>query len=164
MMMIILFGAGENRPARCSATLCGSWRRVPMFSNRCGRSRTAQPLYRGGAALRTTVPWPLSPRRRRHHLRRHGPARRFPLAAAMGSGDRDPGQFDAPHEFRLDRPGGKGHITFGKGAHFCVGAALARLEAQIVLRTVLDRTSRVDAVDIGPGCRAFSSAAANVWS
>ena len=72
------------------------------------------------------------------------------LLLLWGAANRDPAQFDAPHEFRLDRPGGKGHITFGKGAHFCVGAALARLEAQIVLRGVLDRTSRIDAVDIGP--------------
>ena len=72
------------------------------------------------------------------------------LLLLWGAANRDPAQFDAPHEFRLDRPGGKGHITFGKGAHFCVGAALARLEAQIVLRAVLDRTSQIDAVDIGP--------------
>jgi cytochrome P450 len=72
------------------------------------------------------------------------------LLLLWGAANRDPAQFDAPHEFRLDRPGRKGHITFGKGAHFCVGAALARLEAQIVLRAVLDRTSRIDAVDIGP--------------
>jgi cytochrome P450 len=72
------------------------------------------------------------------------------LLLLWGAANRDPVQFDTPHEFRLDRPGGKGHITFGKGAHFCVGAALARLEAQIVLRAVLDRTSRIDAVDIGP--------------
>jgi cytochrome P450 len=72
------------------------------------------------------------------------------LLLLWGAANRDPAQFDSPHEFRLDRPGGKGHITFGKGAHFCVGAALARLEAQIVLRGVLDRTSRIDATDIGP--------------
>ena len=72
------------------------------------------------------------------------------LLLLWGAANRDPAQFDAPHEFRLDRPDGKGHITFGKGAHFCVGAALARLEAQIVLRAVLDRTSRIDAIDIGP--------------
>jgi len=72
------------------------------------------------------------------------------LLLLWGAANRDPAQFDAPHEFRLDRPGGKGHITFGKGAHFCIGAALARLEAQLVLRAVLDRTSRIDAVDIGP--------------
>jgi cytochrome P450 len=72
------------------------------------------------------------------------------LLLLWGAANRDPAQFDAPHEFRLDRPGGKGHITFGKGAHFCVGASLARLEAHIVLRAALDRTSRINAVDIGP--------------
>ena len=72
------------------------------------------------------------------------------LLLLWGAANRDPVHFDAPNEFRLDRPGGKGHITFGKGLHFCVGAALARLEAQIVLRAVLDRTSWVDAADVGP--------------
>jgi cytochrome P450 len=72
------------------------------------------------------------------------------LLLLWGAANRDPVQFDSPNEFRLDRPGGKGHITFGKGLHFCVGAALARLEAQIVLRGVLDRTSRIEAGDIGP--------------
>jgi cytochrome P450 len=72
------------------------------------------------------------------------------LLLLWGAANRDPAQFDAPHEFRLDRPGGKGHITFGKGAHFCVGAALARLEAHIVLRAVLDRTAGIDAIEIGP--------------
>jgi cytochrome P450 len=72
------------------------------------------------------------------------------LLLLWGAANRDPAQFDAPNEFRLDRPGGKGHITFGKGLHFCVGAALARLEAQIVLRAVLDRTSWVEVDDAGP--------------
>ena len=72
------------------------------------------------------------------------------LLLLWGAANRDPAQFDAPNEFRLDRPGSKGHITFGKGTHFCVGAALARLEAEIVLRAVLDRTSRIDAADVGP--------------
>jgi cytochrome P450 len=71
------------------------------------------------------------------------------LLLLWGAANRDPAQFDSPNEFRLDRPGGKGHIAFGKGLHFCVGAALARLEAQIVLRGVLDRTSWVDVVDVG---------------
>lgn len=71
------------------------------------------------------------------------------LLLLWGAANRDPVQFEAADEFRLDRPTGKGHLTFGKGAHFCVGAALARLEAQIVLGTLLDRTSWIEAADVG---------------
>ena len=71
------------------------------------------------------------------------------LLLLWGAANRDPVQFDAPNEFRLDRPKGKGHITFGKGAHFCVGAGLARLEARVVLGMLLERTSWVDVVDTG---------------
>jgi cytochrome P450 family 144 len=55
------------------------------------------------------------------------------LLLLWGSANRDPTAFDAPDQLRLDRPGGRGHLAFGKGAHFCVGAALARLEARIAL-------------------------------
>ncbi len=71
------------------------------------------------------------------------------LLLLWGAANRDPSHFEDPGEFRLDRPAGKGHITFGKGAHFCVGAALARLEAQIVIGQLLDRTSSIDAADVG---------------
>jgi len=71
------------------------------------------------------------------------------LLLLWGAANRDPAHFDAPDEFRLDRTDGKGHIAFGKGAHFCVGAALARLEARIVLRLLLDRTTVIEAADVG---------------
>jgi cytochrome P450 len=71
------------------------------------------------------------------------------LVLLWGAANRDPSQFVDPNEFRLDRPDGKGHISFGKGAHFCVGAALARLEARIVIGKLLKRTSHIEASDIG---------------
>lgn len=71
------------------------------------------------------------------------------LLLMWGAANRDPTHFVDPNEFRLDRASAKGHVTFGKGVHFCVGAALARLEAHIVLRTLLERTSWIDATDIG---------------
>lgn len=77
------------------------------------------------------------------------------LLLMWGAANRDPRQFDAPNEFRLDRIGGKGHVTFGKGAHFCVGAALARLEAHIVLRMLLERSTWIDAADVGPWLPSF---------
>jgi len=72
------------------------------------------------------------------------------LLLMWGAANRDPAHFEAPNEFRLDRSGAKGHLAFGKGVHFCVGAALARLEAQIVLRKLLERTTWVEAADVGP--------------
>ncbi|MCV7347873.1 cytochrome P450 [Mycolicibacterium rhodesiae] len=71
------------------------------------------------------------------------------LLLLWGAANRDPSHFDDPEEFRLDRPAGKGHITFGKGAHFCVGAALARLEARIVVGQLLERTATIDATEVG---------------
>ena len=71
------------------------------------------------------------------------------LLLMWGAANRDPMQFDMPNEFRLDRASGKTHLTFGKGVHFCVGAALARLEAHIVLRMLLDRTGWIEAADVG---------------
>jgi cytochrome P450 len=71
------------------------------------------------------------------------------LLLLWGAANRDPAHFETPGEFRLDRAESKGHISFGKGAHFCVGAALARLEAQIVLHLLLDRTSVIKVADVG---------------
>ena len=71
------------------------------------------------------------------------------LLLMWGAANRDPAHFEAPNEFRLNRSGAKGHVSFGKGVHFCVGAALARLEAQIVLRTLLERTAWIEATDVG---------------
>ena len=67
-----------------------------------------------------------------------------------GAANRDPAHFEAPDEFRLDRAIGKGHLTFGKGLHFCLGAPLARLEAVTVLQMLLDQTDWLEAVDVGP--------------
>jgi cytochrome P450 len=71
------------------------------------------------------------------------------LLLMWGAANRDPEHFEAPNEFRLDRTSAKDHLTFGKGVHFCVGAALARLEARIVLGMLLGRTSWIEAADVG---------------
>lgn len=67
-----------------------------------------------------------------------------------GAANRDPEHFEAPDELRLDRPNTKGHMSFGKGAHFCLGAPLARLEAMTVLPRLLERTSWLTAAEVGP--------------
>ncbi|OJZ76146.1 cytochrome [Mycobacterium paraffinicum] len=71
------------------------------------------------------------------------------LLLLWGSANRDPLQYEDPDTFRLDRPRNKNHMTFGKGAHLCVGAALARLEAQIVFDMLLKRTSWIEIDAVG---------------
>lgn len=67
----------------------------------------------------------------------------------FGSANRDLAQFDDPDVVDLDRASPRRHLAFGHGIHYCVGAALARIEAKAVLTTLLDRTSEfaVDSTD-----------------
>jgi cytochrome P450 len=60
------------------------------------------------------------------------------IFAMVASAQRDPSVFSEPDEFRLDRPAGRGHIAFGQGIHFCLGAALSRLEGRLALTAILD--------------------------
>lgn len=55
-----------------------------------------------------------------------------------GAANRDPAMFPEPDEFRLDRDP-KPHLALGGGIHHCLGAALARAEARIMLNAFLDR-------------------------
>ncbi|MGH3640614.1 MAG: cytochrome P450, partial [Mycobacterium sp.] len=58
----------------------------------------------------------------------------------FGSANRDAAQFDEPDVVDLTRRSPRRHLAFGHGIHYCVGAALARIEARTVLTTLLDRT------------------------
>jgi len=56
----------------------------------------------------------------------------------LGAANRDPEQFDAPERFDVGREKND-HLAFGHGTHFCLGASLARAEAQIALAALLQR-------------------------
>lgn len=65
-----------------------------------------------------------------------------------GAGNRDPDVFDDPDTLNLQRP--RRHVTFGRGIHTCIGAPLARLEAQVVLGRLLDRTTNLSLLPSHP--------------
>lgn len=63
------------------------------------------------------------------------------LLLLWGAANRDPLRFERPDELDLDRTGIRQHLAFGRGAHFCVGSALARMEASAAVRVLLARTT-----------------------
>lgn len=69
------------------------------------------------------------------------------VLVSYGAANRDPRVFDAPDEYRADR-NPKQHLAFGHGPHLCLGAALARMEAQAVLRELTENVAAIHA--IGP--------------
>lgn len=69
----------------------------------------------------------------------------------LGAANRDPERFDAPEAFRPERSPNR-HIAFGTGVHYCLGAPLARIEADIAFEMLLDRfeTLEADLTDLQP--------------
>jgi cytochrome P450 len=58
----------------------------------------------------------------------------------FAAANRDPAQYQHPDVVDLERGSPRHHLAFGHGIHYCVGAALARIEARAVLNSVLAQT------------------------
>lgn len=58
---------------------------------------------------------------------------------SLGAANHESSLFENPHTFDIHRKNARKHISFGQGIHFCLGARLARLEAQIALETLSER-------------------------
>jgi pimeloyl-[acyl-carrier protein] synthase len=90
--------------------------------------------------LRYDSPVQLTTRLARVDVEMHGEKVRAGQGVYLGlaAANRDPAQFPEPDRFDAGRTDNK-HIAFGAGPHFCLGAPLARLEAQVALRALRQR-------------------------
>ena len=87
---------------------------------------------------RAPLQWML--RLARHEVELHGhlvPAGDL-ILPMIGAANRDPRQFPDPNRFDITRHPNP-HLAFGQGIHFCLGAALARLESKIALTELFSR-------------------------
>jgi cytochrome P450 len=66
-----------------------------------------------------------------------------PVMISLLAANRDGERFPDPGELDISRPAG-GHLAFGHGIHYCLGAPLARLQAEIALRALLARFGRLE--------------------
>jgi cytochrome P450 len=71
------------------------------------------------------------------------------VLTCLGSANHDPDRWgDDADDLSVTRPGAAQHLSFGSGIHHCLGAALARLEAQVALSTL---SRRFPAAELGDG-------------
>ncbi|SFN69589.1 hypothetical protein SAMN05216207_101970 [Pseudonocardia ammonioxydans] len=69
-----------------------------------------------------------------------------PVIAGLLSANTDPRAYSGPDRLDVTREAGRGdgHLGFGQGVHYCLGAALARQEAEVTLRMLFDRFPRIE--------------------
>ncbi|MFI8993161.1 cytochrome P450 [Streptomyces sp. NPDC053542] len=115
-----------------------------------GEPKTAQQLREDPSLIRGAVEELL----RFHSIIRNGPRRAATedieiggqliragegVVVAVPSANRDPETFEDPDQLDVCRPNAQHHVAFGYGIHQCLGQALARVELQVVLGTLLRR-------------------------
>jgi len=104
--------------------------------------RYDSPVQRTGRTVLDDVEiggWPLRPGQRVNLL--------------VGAANRDPQQFPDPDRLDIARPNASQHLSFAAGIHYCVGAPLARLEAQLVIGALLQRFPRLRLTTDAPAWR-----------
>lgn len=144
------FGAGQNTTVHLIGTL---WAELLARPGQFARLRADRSLVRTAVeeGLRWAAPLQARPRITTRRAAVGGtdvPADAVVLAWTQAA-NLDPRRFDDPLRFDVARRD-NAHLSFGFGAHFCLGAALARLEVRVLLEEWLARVGECARADDGP--------------
>jgi len=144
---LIIAAAGHDTT---SATISGGL--LALIENPDQRARLRNDLGLMGLAVEEMIRWVTPVKAFMRTAVEHTAIRGVPIAAGESvllsypSGNRDEDIFDDPFRFDVSRDPNK-HIAFGYGVHFCLGAALARMEASSFFSELLPRLDSVELAD-----------------
>jgi cytochrome P450 len=137
--ILLISGAGNETVARLLGFAGATLARFPQEREKL----VARPELIPNAVeelLRYEAPSPVQARTVMRDVEWYGT--KIPAGSVMllltGSAGRDDRQYPDPERFDVEREVGR-HVSFGYGTHFCLGAALARLEGRVALEEVLAR-------------------------
>jgi cytochrome P450 len=137
---LLVFGAGFET----TVNLIGNGTALLLGAPDQRRLLAQDPTLWPGAVeevLRIDSPVQRTARRARRDTAVHGT--RVPegelLVLVLAAANRDPRVFDRPHTFDVTRANARDHVAFSGGIHFCLGAALARLEGEVALQALFER-------------------------
>ena len=140
----MILSAGNLTTTRLLANLVHALATVPGLFSRV-RAEPAARVELVEESLRLDSPVQLPARRATRDVALGGtviPTDAF-VMVGVGAANRDPGAYPAPAVLEPGR-GGPPHLAFGHGIHFCLGAALARLEAAVTLELLARRAAAIE--------------------
>jgi len=141
--LIVLFGGIETTEA---AILNAMWALLTHDEARAAALKDDQAL---DAGIEESLRWEPAVQTCTRYATRAVTLRGVPIGEGeivqcmIGAANRDPDYFVDPDRFDIARANAGDHLSFGFGRHYCLGAALARLEARLVIRGLLDRWPEV---------------------
>jgi cytochrome P450 len=137
--MVIIFGGLETTSAMLSNTI---W---ALLNHPEALDAVRRDNGLLSSAVEEALRWESPVQTCTRHLTRHATVQGVEIGAGetvqcmIGAANRDPAHFDHPEQFDIYRANAADHLAFAVGKHYCLGAALARLEGEIGLRILLER-------------------------
>jgi hypothetical protein len=133
---VLLLGGNETTPNLVTSALLILYRNKPLLNQIKNEPQLLENLIQ--ETLRLEAPTQIIQRTSKTEVEVGGvkiPANAN-ISLAIGAANRDPAVFENPDKFDLNRTSGK-ILSFGYGPHYCIGATLAKQEAQIALKVIL---------------------------
>ena len=149
--VVLLYIAGHETTVNLIGNSINALLRFPdqlshWHNNPSIASRAVDELLRFDGPVQQTVRVPIVPVT---YQSLQGPITVQPgtiVTTLLGAGNHDPAMFADPHLLKLDRANSNRHLAFAGGIHYCLGASLAKLEAEIAVGSMVARFPNMHAV------------------